>query len=139
MSQCVILSRNSYSIVTDFNSFRCNELNLIIALYQFRFWITKRDKNKTLCFLRTKQSDIYFVKKNKQTKTNIYPTRWQCECKFRYLLQNWHIFFRIVYCIIKIQLFQSLILSHTVVINRNEIHRHNRPFPCSIHSNPYLD
>lgn len=135
MSQCVILSRNSYSIVTDFNSFRCNELNLIIALYQFRFWITKRDKNKTLYFLRTKQSDIYFVKKKK----TISIQRWQCECKFRYLLHNWHIFFRIVYCIIKIQLFQSLILSHTVVINRNEIHRHNRPFPCSIHSNPYLD
>lgn len=136
MSQCVILSRNSYSIATDFNSFRCNELNLIIALYQFRFWITKRDKNKTLCFLRTKQSDIYFVKKK---QNNIYPTRWQCECKFWYLLHNWHIFFRIVYCIIKIQLFQSLILSHTVVINWNAIHRQHRPFPCSIHSNPYLD
>lgn len=57
-------------IATDFNSFRCNELNLIIALYQFRFWITKRDKNKTLYFLRTKQSDIYFVKKTKQYLSN---------------------------------------------------------------------
>lgn len=59
-----------YSNVTDFNSFRYNELNLIIALYQFRFWITKRDKNKTLYFLRTKQSDIHFVKKTKQYLSN---------------------------------------------------------------------
>lgn len=32
------------------------------------FISTKRDKNKTLCFLRTKQSDIYFVKKKQKQK-----------------------------------------------------------------------